>query len=163
MLLCSVYLWSFTACGVYGFRPANPPEGIRSLYVPAFENTSGFSEANIIDNFTIRLKDEITRDNTFSLTDENKADGSVRCVISEVKDDPLVISGGETVTKRKITVTVDVTFKDMKKDKVIWTKSVSNFGEYNSSNSGFSERDAGLLSAITKISNDIVIELTSNW
>lgn len=131
--------------------------------MPAFENTSGFSEANILDNFTIRLKDEITRDNTFSLTDENKADGSVRCVVSGVKDEPLVISGGETVTKRKITVTVDVTFRDMKKDKVIWTKSLSNFGEYNSSNSGFSERDAGLLSAITKISNDIVIELTSNW
>jgi hypothetical protein len=156
-------LLSFSACGVYGFRPANPPEGIRSLYVPAFENTSGFSEANIIDNFTIRLKDEITRDNTFTLADEKIADGSVRCVIAGVKDDPLVISGNETVTKRKITVTVDVTFKDMKKDKVIWTKSVSNFGEYNSSNSGFSERDSGLLSAITKISNDILIELTSNW
>lgn len=148
---------------MYGFRPANPPEGIKTVYVPAFENTSGFSEANIIDNFTIRFKDEITRDNTFGLTDESKADGSVRCIITGVKDEPLVISGNETVTKRKITVTVDVTFKNLKKDKVIWTKSVSNFGEYNSSNSGFSERDSGLLSAITKICNDIVIELTSNW
>ena len=60
-------------------------------------------------------------------------------------------------------MTVDVTFRNMKKDKVIWTKSVSNFGEYNSSNSGFSERDAGLASAIDKIANDILIELTSNW
>jgi len=154
---------SFSACGVYGFRPANPPEGIRTIYVPAFENTSGFSEANIIDNFTIRLKDEIARDNTFTLADEKIADGSVRCVVSGVKDEPLVISGNETVTKRKITVTVDVTFKDMKKDKIIWTKSLNNFGEYNSSNSGFSERDAGLTSAINKISNDILIELTSNW
>lgn len=131
--------------------------------MPAFENTSGFSEANIIDNFTIKLKDVITRDNTFSLSEESKADGSVRCVISNVKDEPLVISGNETVTKRKITITVDVTFKDLKKDKIIWTKSLNNFGEYNSSNSGFSERDAGLLSAIDKISNDITIELTSNW
>ncbi len=133
------------------------------MYVPAFENTSGFSEANIIDNFTIKLKDVITRDNTFVIADQKIADGSVRCVISGVKDEPLVISSNETVTKRKITVTIDVTFKDLKKDKVIWTKSVSNFGEYNSSNSGFSERDAGLLSAIDKISNDILIELTSNW
>jgi hypothetical protein len=97
------------------------------------------------------------------LADEKIADGSVRCVISGVKDEPLVISGTETVTKRKITVTVDVVFKNLKKDKAIWTKSFSNFGEYNSSNAGFSERDAGLAVAIDKVSNDILIDLTSNW
>lgn len=158
-------MWAsyFCGCGAYSFRPSNPPEGIKKIYVPAFENSSGFSEANIIDNFTIKLKDLITRDNTFSLADEKIADGSVRCVITGVSDEPLVISGNETVTKRKITVTVSVSFKNLKKDKEIWNKTISNFGEYNSSNAGFSERDLGLLSAIDKISNDILIELTSNW
>jgi len=158
-----IFAAGFYSCGAYGFRPSNPPEGIRTLYVPTFENSSGFSDANIIDNFTIKLKDVIVRDNTFVLADQKIADGSVRCVITSVTDEPLVISGAETVTKRKLTVSVNVTFRDLKKDKIIWEKPLSNYGEYNSSNSGFSERDAGLLAAIDKISNDILIELTSNW
>ena len=105
----------------------------------------------------------ITRDNTFRLADQKIADGLVRCVITSVTDEPLVISGAETVTRRKLNVTVTVTFRDLRKDKVIWEKPVSNYGEYNSSNAGFSERDAGLVAAIDKISNDILIELTSNW
>ncbi|MBS1515657.1 MAG: LptE family protein [Bacteroidetes bacterium] len=163
MLGFLVYACSFYGCGAYGFRPSNPPEGIRTLYIPSFQNSSGFSEANIIDNFTIKLKDLITRDNTFLLADEKIADGSVRCTITGVTDEPLVISGNETVTKRKITVTVSASFRNLKKDKEIWNKSISNFGEYNSSNAGFSERDLGVQSAIDKISNDILIELTSNW
>lgn len=87
----------------------------------------------------------------------------MQCTITGVSDEPLVISGNETVTKRKITVTVSVSFRNLKKDKEIWNKTLSNYGEYNSSNAGFSERDLGLLSAIDKISNDILIELTSNW
>ncbi len=153
---------TFLSCN-YGFRGKNPPEGINKLYVPLFENTSGFAEADIRENFTETLKNKIVSDNTFLLDDKETADGSLICNISNVTDEPLVITGNETVTKRKLTITVYADFQNLKTGKRIWEKNFVNFGEYNSPAGGFSERAAGVNEAINKITEDILNDLTSNW
>ena len=75
----------------------------------------------------------------------------------------LVVSGGEQVSKRKITITISVDFQNLKKKKTIWKKDFSNWGEYESSSGGFSKRDEGLQSAKDKITDDILLEVISNW
>jgi hypothetical protein len=80
-----------------------------------------------------------------------------------VKDDALVVSEGEQVSKRKITINVSVEFQNLKKQKNIWVKDFSNWGEYESSSGGFSQRDLGISSASDKITDDILLEVISNW
>ncbi|HRE41191.1 MAG TPA: LPS assembly lipoprotein LptE [Ignavibacteria bacterium] len=150
-------------CGVYGFRGNNPPEGVKSLNIPLFEDVSGFSEAGIRESFTETLKNLIVNDNTFLLVDRTIADGSVTGTIKRISDDPLVISGNETVTKRKITIDVEINFQNLKKQRLIWNRTYSDWGEYNSDNTGFSNRDAGIREATNKICNNILNDLTSNW
>lgn len=147
----------------YGFRGKNPPEGINKLYIPLFENTSNFSEADIKERFTETLKNKVVADNTFLLDDKAKADGMLTCNIATVTDEPLVISGDENVTKRKVTITISADFQNLKTGKQIWQKSFNNFGEYNSSSGTFSEREVGVNEAIDKITEDILNDLTSNW
>jgi outer membrane lipopolysaccharide assembly protein LptE/RlpB len=151
-----------TGCS-YGFRGKNPPKGINSIYLPLFENTSNFSEADIKENFTQSLKNKIVSDNTFILEDKEKADGSLVCNIATVTDEPLVISGNENVTKRKITIIVSADFTNLKTGKQIWQKNFNNYGEYNSSSGTFSERELGINEAVDKITEDIINDLTSNW
>ncbi|MBM4158073.1 MAG: hypothetical protein FJ216_04735 [Ignavibacteria bacterium] len=153
----------FSGCGVYGFRGNNPPEGIRTLAIPLFEDNSGFSQANIKENFTETLKNNIINDNTFRIADKSFADGIVKCTIREIRDEALVVSGNENVTQRKITILVDVEFDNLKKQKTVWRRTYSNYGEYNSSSATFSEREAGINTAVNKICEDIVNDLTSNW
>lgn len=160
ILTLGLYLQS---CGVYGFRGKNPPEGIRSVFIPTFEDVSGFSEATLKDRMTQRLKDKVLSDGTFILAEQTQANGLVRCTITSVKDDALVISENEDVRKRKLTVSVNVYFENLKTNKKIWEKQLENFGEYESSSGSFSARDAGITQVIEKISEDIIIELTSNW
>lgn len=148
---------------VYSFRGSNPPEGIKSLAIPQFLDNSGFSEAGIKENFTEMLKTKIISDNTFIIADKNVADGILNCTISNIKDEALVISGNENVTKRKITITVNVDFENLKIQKKIWERKYENWGEYNSSSSSFSERTNGINTAVTKICDDILIDITSNW
>lgn len=147
----------------YGFRGKNPPKGIDKLYVPLFENTSNYAEADIRERFTQTLKDKIVSDNTFLLDDKDKADGMLTCNITTVTDEPLVISGNETVTKRKITINISADFQNLNTGKQIWQKNFNNFGEYNSSSGTFSEREIGVNEAIDKITEDILNDLTSNW
>jgi hypothetical protein len=162
-LIPVLFLFLVSGCGVYGFRGNNPPEGIKSINIPLFEDVSGFSQPGVKERFTETLKNLVISDNTFQLTDRTLADGLVSGTIKTITDDPLVISGNETVTKRKITITVDVNFQNIKRQRSIWNKTFSNFGEYNSDNTGFSNRDAGVIEATNKISQDILNDLTSNW
>lgn len=150
-------------CGVYGFRGNNPPPGINTISVPTFDDISGFSDPTLADRLTQRLKEKIISDNTFRIADKNVADAVLKCTITNVKDEAIVISSGENVARRKVTVTLSVLFDDLKKQKKIWEKSFENFGEYNSSNDAFSNRNAGVDIAIERVSEDILIDLTSNW
>ncbi|HPS65606.1 MAG TPA: hypothetical protein PK447_08530, partial [Ignavibacteria bacterium] len=97
------------------------------------------------------------------LADRNVSDGVLLCTITSVKDDPLVISGNDNVTKRKITIDVKVRFENLNKQKLIWEKTFENWGEYTSSSSGFSARSAGISAALDKITDDIVTDAASNW
>lgn len=150
-------------CGIYGFRGNNPPEGIKTIAVPLFQDVSGFSEAGLKENFTEALKTKIISDNTFIIADKNKADGILNCTITNVKDEALVISGNENVTKRKITIYVKVSFENLKKQKKIWEKNFENWGEYSSSDASFSARSSGISTAQDRICDDILIDITSNW
>ncbi|MEP7146065.1 MAG: LPS assembly lipoprotein LptE [bacterium] len=158
--MCSTIIFS---CGVYGFRGNNPPAGINSIAIPAFQDISGFSAPTLADDFTQRLKNKIIGDGTFRVADKNTADGILRCTVSSVRDEAVVISSGENVARRKITITLTVIFENLKSQKKIWEKNFENYGEYDSSNETFSRRTEGISIAVERISEDILIDLTSNW
>lgn len=157
------FLLQFAGCGIYGFRGNNPPEGIKTLAIPLFEDASGFSEAGMKEYITESLKSKVIDDGTFTLADRNVADGVLVGTIISVRDEALVISGNENVTKRKIVITVKLRFENLNKQKVINEKTYENWGEYDSSGSGFSERKTGMNIAQEKICEDIVNDITSNW
>lgn len=163
LLILILFLPLISGCGVYGFRGNNPPEGIKTLALPLFGDVSGFAEAGLKESFTEKLKTKIINDNTFFIIDKNKADGILICTINNVKDEALVISGNENVTKRKLTITVNVSFQNLRKQKKIWEKNFENWGEYNSSSDSFSQRQTGISDATDKICEDILNDLTSNW
>ncbi|MFI5144926.1 MAG: LPS assembly lipoprotein LptE [Ignavibacteria bacterium] len=158
----AVFSVSFSCC-TYSFKGANPPEGIKSIYIPTVKDNSGFGVANLSDNFTLLLKTKFIKDNTLEYAEKVHADGNLICVITNIKDEALVVQAGEQVSKRKITITVNVDFTNIKKQKSIWKKDFSNWGEYDSQSGGFSARDNGLNSAVDKITDDILLDVISNW
>lgn len=162
-VLIIILIIILNGCGVYTFRGKTPPEGIRSVAIPLFNDESGFSEAGLKEDFTESLKRKILDDNTYILADRNVADGIILGSIVSVKDEPLVISGNENVTKRKIVITVKIRFENLKNQKLISETNYENWGEYDSSGSGFSNRKNGILIAMEKICEDILINITSNW
>ena len=162
-LLIFLFSLNIYSCGVYSFRGNNPPEGIKTIAVPLFIDNSGYAEAGIKERFTELLKNRIISDNTLKLVDKTKADGLLTCTISSIRDEALVISGTENVTKRKVTITVSVIFDNLKKQTKIWERTYENWGEYNSSSNTFSEREIGIVAAREKITEDILNDIISNW
>jgi hypothetical protein len=161
--LCTILaIWWLSSCS-YSFKGASPPEGIKTVYIPIFQDVSGFGSATLAENMTIVLKSKFIKDNTLEYADKTKADGMLACVIKSVRDEVLVVSEGEQVSKRKITIDVSVDFQNLKTQKNIWKKDFSNWGEYESSSGGFSKRDEGINATVDKITDDILLEVISNW
>jgi hypothetical protein len=108
------------------------------------------------------LIDKFNHDNNLHVADKTRADSMVEGIITAMPDAPAVISGGENVTKRRVTVNVRVTFQDLKLKKKVWEKNLSNWGDYEAGGS-LSARQTAVASAIDKLTDDIVLETVSGW
>ena len=161
-LLAVPLIFSMASCN-YSFKGAAPPEGIKTINIPSIRDESGFGLPNLGEEMTTLLKGKFINDNTLEYAEKTQADGMLDCVIRAVTDEALVVSGNEQVSRRKITITVTVDFVNLKKQKSVWKKDFSNWGEYDSSTGGFSKRDEGIRSAEDKITEDILLDVISNW
>jgi len=106
--------------------------------------------------------DRFTNDNTLQLTDLNTADSMLEGVLTDVKDEPLLMQGSEQVAQRRITVTVRMTFQDLKLRKKVWEKSFSNWGNYPSGG-GLTQRNEGVIEAVRKLTEDILNDTVAGW
>jgi hypothetical protein len=154
---------AFLLSGCYSFTGASVPPHLKTIAIPLIADQSGFGEANLRETFTTQLQQLFISDNSLEVADRAGADALLEGVILSITDAPSSVSGGETVTSRRITVNAKFTFQDMKLRKKMWEKTFSNWGEYASGGGGASQRQSGLDEALKKISDDVLLETVSGW
>lgn len=146
----------------YSFKGGTVPAHLKSVAIPLVQDQSGYGDPTLRDNLTQQLVDRFTNDNTLQIADRNTADSMLEGVITNVKDAPSVVQGGEQVAARRITVTVHVTFEDLKERKKMWEKDFTNWGDYPSG-SGSTQRNQGIDDAVRKLTEDILNETVAGW
>lgn len=156
--------WSLfiVGCGVYSFTGSSVPPHLKTIAIPLFDDQSGFGEAGLREEFTNKLIEQFTRDNSLEIADRKDADSILEGVILTIKDVPTVIEKGETVTQSRVTIIIKATYQDMKLRKKVWEKSLSNWGDYEIG-AGPAERRSALTVAIDKLTEDILLETVSGW
>ncbi len=151
----------FGGC-VYSFKGGSVPAHLKTIAIPLVQDQSGYGDPTLRDELTQQLVDRFTNDNTLQVTDRNTADSILETVVVDVKDAPSTVQAGETVTGRRITVSVRVTFQDLKLRKKIWEKDFNNWGDY-ASGGGLTQRNDGVKEAIRKLTEDILNETVAGW
>ena len=151
-----------TACS-YSFTGASVPDHINTIAIPLVKDRSGSGEPELIDLFTNGLIQDFIDDNTLQIADKVNSDAILECTIVSLNDSPALISGGESVTTRRITVTAQVIYKDLVKRKTVFNKSFSNYADYQSTGDIVSLRKEAIESSIDKITEDILLAVVSNW
>jgi hypothetical protein len=150
-------------CGcTYSFKGGSVPPHLKTIVIPIVEDQSGYGDPTLRDSFTKQLVELFTNDNTLQLTDRNVADSMLEGVVTDVKDAPLVLQGGAQVAQRRITVTVRMTFQDLKLRKKMWEKSFSSWGDYPSGG-GLTQRNEGVKEAVRKLTEDILNDTVAGW
>ncbi|MCX6137626.1 MAG: LptE family protein [Ignavibacteriales bacterium] len=160
VMLCGMACAAGMAGCAYSFSGSSVPSHLKTVAIPLFEDQSGFGEAGLRERLTQKLTELFVNDNSLAIGDRTTADAIVEGSILAITDAPSVISPGEQVSKRRVTMTVHVSFQDMKLRKKVWERDFSNWGEYSM---GAETRTVAVDQAITKITEDVLLETVSGW
>lgn len=161
-LFIILLVYNFTGCGTYSFTGASVPEHIKTIAIPIAADRSGSGEPNIREQLTDQLIQKFIDDNTLRVSERANANAVLDCTISGFSDAPLIVSTGESVTSRRVTLSVLVIYKDIVKKKNIFEKTFSNYGDYPPTGSLNDRKDA-IATAVDKISEDILLNTVSGW
>lgn len=153
---------NFTGCCVYSFTGASVPKHIKSIAVPVAQDRSGSGEPGLSEMLTNQLTQKFIDDNTLQVTSKANANSVIECTITSLSDAPAVVTAGEKVSQRRITITVQAVYRDLVKHKIIFDKSFSNYGDYNAAD-GLSGRKDAIGTAIDRITEDILLDTVSGW
>lgn len=153
---------NFIGCCVYSFTGASVPQHLKTVAIPIAEDRSGSGEPGLKELLTDQLVQKFINDNTLQVTEKVNADAVLECVILPISDAPAVVSAGENVQARRITLNIQVTYKDLVKRKTIFDKKFSNYGDYLAGGT-ISERRSAIESAMDKITEDILLDTVSGW
>ncbi len=160
-LVVAVALSGCAGCP-YSFTGASVPPHLRTIAIPIVEDQSGFGDATLRDQFSRKLQQMFVNDATLQPSDRTHADSMLEGVITSVKDAPVVVEGGDQVSKRRITITAHMIFRDLKLRKKVWEKDFSQWGDY-ASGGGLTQRNEGISEALRKLTEDILNETVAGW
>ncbi|MBI3004340.1 MAG: LptE family protein [Ignavibacteriales bacterium] len=147
---------------VYSFKGGSVPPHLKTIAIPIVEDQSGYGDPALREQFSTQLVQRFLNDNTLEMADRGSADSILEGVITDVKDAPSVVQAGEQVATRRITVTVHMTFQDLKLRKKVWERDFSSWGDYPSGG-GLTQRNEGIQEAVRKLTEDILNETVAGW
>ncbi len=162
LLFISLCVLNFASCCAYSFTGASVPKHIESIAIPIADDRSGAGEPGLRELLTERLTQKFIDDNTLRVAERINASAVLECTIISLSDAPAIVTAGETITSRRITITVQAAYRDLVQRVTVFEKNFSNYGDYPSGGS-ISQRNEAIASAVEKISEDILLDTVSGW
>lgn len=153
---------SLQSCS-YSFTGASVPVHLKTISISVFSDKSGSGEVDLNRKLTNQIIQRFIDDNTLLVSDRINSDSMLEGTIVTLSDAPAVVSGGEKVTSRRITVTVRAIYKDLVKKQTVFEKSFSEYTDYVVGGDITYVRKSAIDSAIKKIAEDILLGVVSNW
>lgn len=162
-MLSLLFLIVGTGCFKYSFT-GSLPSHIQKVAVILFENNTSFSAVN--QDLTNRVIDEFILDNSLQIVSESEADLVITGTVGSIVQRPAILSkdaeSREEVQQYQMVVNVKVKCEDIKNNKVLWEKNLSEFGEMEASGSIEGQNQA-IQDAIEKITENILNNTLGYW
>jgi len=134
------------------------PSHLKTVSVPLFEDNT--YEFGLKERLTNAVIDQFMQSNVLKVTDLQHADSVFKCNIKSYKKNVYSYDSDEKVKSYELTLKLEIEFRDIKKDKVIY-KNMSYIGK-TSYSAGGSEDDAKLV-LISDTAKKIVTEAITQW
>jgi|SRR5262245_20299258 len=163
MLFAVAGLAFVLGCG-YSASPALLPQHLKSVAIPVFEN--GTPEAELEQQVTDAVIQRFVRDNHLKVVDEKSASAVLRGRVTQYKNSVFGFSNTEQANEYRVTIAVEVTFKDLVKNRELWSDQVVKSANYYVQDvpgqTAKSDVD-GRKEAIEKIADEILARSVEGW
>ncbi len=147
--------------GCYSFTGGSVSPYLKTITITTASDESGFGNPSFREFLTQQLIAKFRSDNTLTLTDD-AADSRLTSAIVSINDATIAVGAGELERERKVNVTVQAEYHDAVKNKQKWKKSFSSAKIYAISD-GQSGREQAIINALRDISDDMFLEVVSEW
>jgi hypothetical protein len=149
-------------CGSYSFTGASVPPHLKTIAIPIADDKSPAAIPGLRELLTDNLIQKFISDNSLQVTERSTANATLECVITLVTDAPAIVSAGEQISSRRLTINVKVIYKDLVQKKTIFENNFSNHGDYVPGEATNKREDA-IDIAVDKLSEDILLAVVSGW
>ena len=162
LLLIAVLMINLTSCCTYSFTGSSVPGHLKTVAIPIAQDRSGAGIPGLRELLTQEIIRQFIDDNSLQVTERTQADALLECTIVSYSDAPSILGTGENVEQRRVTVRVQVIYKDLVKRVTVFDNNFTNYGDYKPGTVE-NERVQASEIAIEKISEDILLAVVSGW
>lgn len=162
VLFTTLLVIKFEGCCFYSFTGASVPPHLKSIAIPVADDRSGSAESGLREMLTQKLIQKFIDDNSLQIVDRINAHSILETAIVSYNDAPAIVTAGENITSRRITIGIKASYRDLVKKIVVFDKVFTNYANYPSSGS-ISEKNRAIEEIIEKTSEDILLETVSGW
>ncbi len=162
LLLIAILMINLTGCCTYSFTGSSVPDHLKTIAIPIAQDRSGAGIPGLRELLTQEIIRQFIDDNSLQVTERTQADALLECTIVSFSDAPSILGAGENVEQRRVTVTVQVSYKDLVKRVTVFDNNFTNYGDYKPGTTENERVEASAI-AIAKISEDILLAVVSGW
>ncbi len=152
-----------TGCG-YTASPALLPQHLKTVAIPVFEN--GTPEAQLEQELTDAVVQRFVKDNHLKIVDEKSAHAVIRGKVTQYKNAVFGFSSTAQANEYRVTVGVQITFKDLVKNREMWSDQIVKSSNYYVQDVPGQEAKTeldGRKEAITKIADEVLSRSVEGW
>ncbi len=162
LFILALALLATTSCGVYSFTGASISPETKTISIDRFPNTALTVEPTLSQKFTDALRDKFTRETTLVLVNSG-GDLRMKGNITNYRTSPVAIQGNETAALNRLTISVEVTYDNLKEDSKSFKSSFSRFEDYPSTQNLNDVKDGLIDTIIEMLVQDIFDKAVVNW
>ncbi len=152
VLIMGIVLCAIQSCHIYSFTGA-AIEG-KTINVHYIDNTARNTVASYSTTFTEKLRNKIQTQTSLSQINNDNTDYDIQGTITAYDVSVAAVQGQETVSKNRLTITVEIRFINRKNEKQNFTQNFTRFADFNATQS--------LQQVADKLNEDITQQLVDD-
>ncbi len=152
-----------SACHIYSFTGASIDSNVKKVRIKTFLNQANLVVPSLSQKMTSTLKNKFITYTNLILTDDADTDLDFDGVITEYRVTAVTAQAGETAALNRLTITVQVNFKNNRDTKQSWEAPFSRFADFDSSKDLAVVQDALINDIADQIAEAIFQKAVVNW
>jgi len=162
LLLASLITFIIPGCGVYSFTGASIPPEAKTISVLYFPNKASMVQPTLSKSITEALQDKFRSESSLSVVQRN-GDLAIEGEITGYDTQPMAIQGNQIAALNRLTITVNVRFRNRFEEKANFESSFSRYRDYQSNKSLSAAESELLPGMIEELIQDIYNKCVVNW